>query len=334
MAVKTTHLAIVAFVMATCFSLPSNLFGQPATQSRPAETTPTPDEKAEQAAETQVQEQAKSKTKAKKKKPSEHFMRIRKNARGKLLALETSITRYELTNAAGEPVTVDLIGAVHVGEKEYYEDLNERFEKYDSMLYELVAPEGTVIPKGGRQTEGIPLNPLAAMQMGMKETLGLEFQLDLIDYNKDNFKHADMSPEEFSESMVENDESLMKYGLKAIGQSMAMQAAGGQSADSMGMLMAAFSSNKEMHMRRMFAKQIKQMEAGMVIFQGKDGSTIVTHRNAKCMEVLKEEIAAGKTNLAIFYGAAHLPDMERRMLSDFKAKRAGQVWLEAWRLTE
>ena len=327
MSVTKTHFAIFALGLASCFSLPSSVNGQTATQPA-AEAQASDDE----ATETKAQEEPKSK--AKKKKPSEHFMRIRKNARGKLVALETSITRYELKNRDGETVTVDLIGAVHVGEKEYYEALNKRFEQYDSMLYELVAPEGTIIPKGGRAAEGIPTNPLAAMQMGMKETLGLEFQLELIDYNKDNFTHADMSPEEFAESMVENDESLMKYGLKAIGQSMAMQAAGGQSTDSIGMLMAAFSSNKEMHMRRMFAKQIKQMEAGMVIFQGKDGSTIVTHRNAKCMEILQDEILAGKTNLAIFYGAAHLPDMERRMLSDFKAKRAGQVWLEAWRLTE
>ena len=326
MSLTKTHVAIFALGLASCFSLSDNSYGQSTTQPEVEAQA-----SGEDATETLVQEKTKSKDK--KKKPSEHFMRIRKNARGKLIALETSITRYELKNAEGNTVTVDLIGAVHVGEKEYYETLNERFEQYDSMLYELVAPEGTVIPKGGRESKGVPINPLAAMQMGMKETLGLEFQLELIDYNKDNFKHADMSPEEFAESMVNNDESLMKYGLKAIGQSMAMQAAGNQT-DSIGMLMAAFSSNKEMHMRRMFAKQMKQMEAGMVIFQGKDGSTIVTHRNAKCMEVLQEEISAGKTNLAIFYGAAHLPDMERRMLSDFKAKRAGQVWLEAWRLTE
>ena len=324
MAFTKTNVAIFALGLASCLSLLSNAYGQSATQKQPKAAA------SGQATETQPQE---PQAKTKKKKPSEHFMRIRKNARGKMIALETSITRYELKNADGEKVTVDLIGAVHIGEKEYYEDLNERFEKYDSMLYELVAPEGTVIPKGGRANEGIPTNPLAAMQMGMKETLGLEFQLDLIDYNKDNFTHADMSPEEFAESMVKNDESLVKYGLKAIGQSMAMQAAGGQSTDAVGMMMAAFSSNKEMHMRRMFAKQIQKMEAGMVIFQGKDGSTIVTHRNAKCMEILEDEIASGKTNLAIFYGAAHLPDMERRMLSDFKAKRAGQVWLEAWKLT-
>ena len=87
-------------------------------------------------------------------------------------------------------------------------------------------------------------------------------------------------------------------------------------------------------MRRSFAKQIKDMESGMVMFQGKDGSTIIDHRNAKCMEVLKGEIAKGKRNIAIFYGAGHLPDMQNRLTSDFKMKRAGQDWYEAWSLSD
>ena len=270
---------------------------------------------------------------AQSQKDSEHFMRIRRDYRGRQLALETSITRYEIENEDGERVTVDLIGAVHIGEKEYFQELNRRFDDYDSLLYELVAPEGTVIPKGGGARGGVPTNPLAAMQKGMQSALGLEFQLEHIDYTKDNFIHADMSPEEFSESMTNNDESLAGYGLKAIGQGIAMQSAG-KSNDSLGMLMMAFSSNKQYRMRKMFAKQIKQMEAGMVVFRGKDGSTIITHRNAKCMEVLQQEVAKGKKNVAIFYGAGHLPDMQRRLMSDFKAKRAGQVWLEAWKLRE
>jgi len=265
--------------------------------------------------------------------PSEHFMRIRKDSRGRDVALETSVTRYELTDKEGNRITVDLIGAVHIGEKEYFEKLNQRFEQYESLLYELVAPEGTVIPKGGGQEEGIPTNPIAAMQVGMKTALGLEFQLEHIDYTKDNFVHADMSPSEFSESMAANDESVLKYGLRAIGQSMAMQSSG-QGGSNLGLLMGMFSNNKELRMRRSFAKQIKDMESGMVMFQGKDGSTIIDHRNAKCMEVLKEEIAKGKRNIAIFYGAGHLPDMQNRLTSDFKMKRAGQDWYEAWSLSD
>ncbi len=263
-----------------------------------------------------------------------HFMRIREDRKGRAVSLDTSVTRYETRNSAGEKVTVDLIGAVHIGEKEYYQKLNKRFEGYDSLLYELVAPEGTVIPKGGRDKEaGGIINPIAAMQKGMQVATGLQFQLDHIDYTKANFVHADMSPEEFAESMKENDESIGGYALRAIGQSMAMQASG-KGDQSMAMVMAMFSKNKTMRIRRAMAKQIHNMESGMIIFEGKNGSTIIDHRNAKCMEVLRREIEAGKTNIGIFYGAGHLADMEQRMLVDFSAKRGGQYWLPAWKLTK
>ncbi len=258
------------------------------------------------------------------------FMRIAKDTAGKPKALQTSITRYEMFTQQGNRVTVDLIGVVHIGEQEYYQQLNHQFEQYDGLLYELVAPEGTVIPQGGREQD--MANPIAAMQVGMKSVLGLEFQLDHIDYTKSNFIHADMTPQEFAESMKENEESVGGYALKAIGQSMAMQAAGKSNADGLGMMMALFSSNKEVKLRRNFAKQMLQMEGGLVMFEGKDGSTIIDHRNAKCMKVLQREIEAGKRNLAIFYGAGHLEDMEQRLLNDFGMKRAGRTWLQAWSL--
>ena len=320
------------FQLALFFTLTVVAFLAPAVTQAQVATAPETETTQESEAATAQQDDEKAKTRPKKKKGSADFMRIRKDHRGRDVALETSITRYELVTEKGDRITVDLIGAVHIGEKEYFQKLNKRFENYEAMLYELVAPEGTVIPKGGGGG-GIPTNPIAAMQSGMKAVLGLEFQLEHIDYTKDNFIHADMTPEEFSESMVANDESFSKYAVRAIGQSMAMQAAG-KGGDNMGMLFAMFSKNKELRMRRSFAKQLKSMETGMVIFQGKDGSTIVDHRNAKCMEVLESEIAAGKRNIAIFYGAAHLEDMQRRLMSDFKMKRGGQVWLEAWSLTD
>lgn len=269
-------------------------------------------------------------TERKHRPSADGFLRVRVDRRGKPVAMETSITRYEKVNEQGERITVDLIGVVHIGEKEYYELLNQRFEQYESLLYELVAPEGTKIPKGGdRGSQG--MNPIAALQMGMQQVLGLEFQLQHIDYTKDNFVHADMTPEEFSESMQQNEESISGYALRAIGQSMAMQAAG-KGDDSLGMLFAMLSSNKEIKMRRNFAKRMLDMEMGMIMFEGKDGSTIIDHRNQKCMDVLQKEIEDGKRNLAIFYGAGHLPDMEQRLLEDFGMKRAGRSWLTAWSL--
>lgn len=257
------------------------------------------------------------------------FMRIRKDDRKRPVALETSITRYVGTNASGKPILVDLIGVVHVGEQGYYEALNEQFKQYDATLYELVAPEGTRIPKGGRIEEGGG-NPIAALQMGMKSMLELEFQLEHIDYTVDNLVHADMSPEEFFDSMSNNEESVGRMMLNSIGSSMAMQNKG-KSAE-MGLVMSLFSSDRTKSLRRTMAQQMEDIEGGMAIFRGKDGSTIIEHRNAKAMEVLKREIDAGKTRLSIFYGAGHLPDMQKRLLEDFQLKRAGRTWLTAWDL--
>ena len=80
------------------------------------------------------------------------------------------------------------------------------------------------------------------------------------------------------------------------------------------------------------AEQMQNVESGMVIFEGREGSTIIDYRNAKAMDILKREIAAGNKKLALFYGAGHLPDMQKRLLSEFQMKRAGQYWLEAWKL--
>lgn len=261
----------------------------------------------------------------------DHFMRIRKNQRRKSQSLETSITRYETKSQDGEPITVDLVGVVHIGEKEYYAALNQQFQQYDAVLYELVAPEGTRIPAGGRDS-GEGLNPIAALQMGMKSMLELEFQLEHIDYNRDNFVHADMSPEEFLESMRNNDESFGKMFLKALGQGMAVESRGQVSGGDL--LLAVLSKNPTLRLRRTMAEQMKELEGGMAIFEGRDGSTIINHRNAKALEVLRAQIASGKRKLAIFYGAGHLPDMERRLLSEFQMHRGGQFWLEAWKLAE
>ncbi len=260
------------------------------------------------------------------------FMRIRRDARKRPVALETSITRYEGVDAAGKKFLVDLIGVVHVGEREYYQALNEQFQHYDATLYELVAPEGTRIPKGGRAAmdEGEGVNPIAALQLGMKSMLALEFQLDHIDYTASSLVHADMSPEEFFESMKKNEESVGRMLINSLGSSMAMQNKG-QAAE-MGLALSMFSKDPTKSLRRTMAEQMQDMEGGMTIFNGKDGSTIINHRNSKVMEVLRGELKKGHDELAIFYGAGHLPDMQKKLLQDFQMKRAGKFWLTAWDL--
>ena len=58
------------------------------------------------------------------------------------IALETAIVRYGPTTMTRliKTAHVDLVAAVHIGEKEYFSTLNQLFQTYDVVLYELVAP--------------------------------------------------------------------------------------------------------------------------------------------------------------------------------------------------
>lgn len=325
--------SLICFSLIACLSVPVFAFAIDAPRSaRSIEQDAAKNtDVAKSSKDESDNDEKKSKRKArgdKSKYDMDLFLRVRRDRRRKPLAMETSVTRYETKNDDGERVTVDLIGVVHIGEGKYYRALNRQFKKYDAVLYELVAPEGTRIPKGGRGGGG--MNPVAALQQGMQSVLGLEFQLDHIDYTVKNFVHADMTPEEFLESMEKNDESFFKIALKAIGQSMAMQHSGQMT--EFDLLSAMFSNNREQKMRRLMAEQMKDMESGMVIFEGKDGSTIINHRNTKALQIMQDQIGAGKKNLAIFYGAGHLPDMDEKLLKKFGMKRGGQFWLTAWDL--
>jgi len=48
--------------------------------------------------------------------------------------------------------------------------------------------------------------------------------------------------------------------------------------------------------------------------------------------VLRDRIAAGEARIAIFYGAAHMPDFDARLRADFGLQPRETVWLEAWDL--
>jgi hypothetical protein len=257
------------------------------------------------------------------------FIRVRRDGERRPLAMETAVVHYTAAKRPG--VQVDLVGAVHVGDKAYYDELNKLFEQYDVVLYELVAPEGTRVPKGGRK--GPSTHPIGAMQEGMSAVLELSHQLSCVDYTKTNFMHADMSPDDFSKAMEDRGESFMQMFLRLMGTGIAQNAAGNTGGvDEAGLIMALFSKDRAIKLKAILAQQFESLDGPLAALDGPGGSAIITERNKRCFEVLDKQLAAGKKKIAIFYGAAHLPDMERRLTTDYDFKRSSQAWLKAWSL--
>jgi hypothetical protein len=264
------------------------------------------------------------------------WVRVDFDAQQKPLGMQVAIVRYagQATGTDGQKrdVLVDLIGAVHVGDIAYYDALNQRFKQYDALLYELVAPPGTVVePNRGSSNT----HPIHVLQNGMKTMLELDHQLEKVDYRAANFVHADMSPDQFAKSMEDRNESFLQMYFRLMGTALAQQSAGGgKGASDFDIFAALFAKDRPRRLKIIMAQQLADMESILVSFGGEQGSAIITERNKIALGVLKDQLAAGKAKLGIFYGAGHLPDMHQRLIKDFGLKPAEVTWLTAWNLSE
>jgi len=236
---------------------------------------------------------------------------------------ETAITSY----ADDTGHAVDLVGVVHIADAGYYAKLNEELTHYDAVLYELVAKHGT---RPSRQRVNDSL--LSRFQIGLKRFLELEFQLDAIDYGRDNFVHADLTPKRMAQLMNEKGESVAKLVLRAMLVGIQRQHEGNGPHYSFAHVLLAFlSPDRARYLKFLLAHDLGDVERTVATFgaDNASGTVLVGERNKAAIAVLREQMKAGKHRLAIFYGAAHLPDMENR-LRRLGFRKRGQRWLTAW----
>ena len=249
----------------------------------------------------------------------------------KTVRLQTSVTRY-----VKDGVSVDLIGAVHVADKQYFMDLNELFTKSEVLLFELIGGEqikAGVQLKEGKQ-ENLEFSLLGAMYEQMQKRLDLTGQKEHIDYFKENFVHADLTIEEFQTLQKEKKESILSFALKNANSTQKAinerKKAGEKvkQASSIQMLRALITGNTDL-LKYNLVFNLGNGDDQIAAFAG--DSVIIGDRNIKCLDVMNVQIKKGKKNIGIFYGAAHFPDMEDRML---KAgfKKTTQFWMTAWNI--
>ena len=269
--------------------------------------------------------------------------------------LQTAVVRF----TKGE-VSVELVGAVHIADKKYYEALNKRFESYEALLFEgiggdkpAMAPAAAAEVAEGPAEEPAepevaeeapveegPVEEIPAAKVPAKKEkldglhgayesgakwLGLAYQMKVIDYRKANFVHADLSMAEFTALQKERGETLLgfvlKSGLKKTDKPV-------KEPSSLKLLVSLVRGDKD-GLKRELVHTLGAGDDQVAALAG--DNVIIGDRNAKCLEVLDREVLAGKKKLGIFYGAAHFPDMEKRLVADGWTK-AGDEWMTAWEI--
>lgn len=238
--------------------------------------------------------------------------------------LEAAVVSYRNPQGA----VVHLVSAVHVGETRYYTDLSKTFASYDVLLYEMIKPRGMAVPVPGQKSDSM----VSMFQRFLKDTLELDFQLDAIDYRAKNFVHADLDAETFAQLQEERGENILTLMLRSIMAEMQRPQAQQPEVSITELLVALTSPDRARHFKLILGRQFEDMEAKVAGLEGPNGSVLVTERNKAAINVLKEQLAQGKKNIGIFYGAAHMPDLSQR-LKDLGFTPINTQWVTAWDMT-
>jgi len=257
------------------------------------------------------------------------FARVAVDEQEKPIALQLAIVTY-VSRDDSRNISVDLISAIHVGDKAYYAELNDRFENYDALLYELIAPKDTVVDRTAEEREGFVSNA----QLILKNILDLTFQLDEIDYSKPNFVHADLSPAELSQSMDERDESLYVYFWRVFYASMDEYAKDPLGIRDWKMLSAVLSANDDNAIKILIAYEMTDLKQMRKILGDDSDSAVIGARNERAIEVLRSILDSGtdRMRIGIFYGVAHMLDLEERLVNEMGLVRQEVLWIDAWKL--
>ena len=148
----------------------------------------------------------------------------------------------------------------------------------------------------------------------LKSALELDFQLDDIDYTRPNFIHADLDRDTFDQMQEARGESFETLMLQQLLHALAnppKEETDEQSLEDMVNILTA--PDMERQIKVVIARQLGEMDSSAMGLDGPGGSVIVTERNKAALAVLQQSITSGKKKIAIFYGAAHMPDMTHRL---------------------
>ena len=258
--------------------------------------------------------------------PETLFLRATETAE-KLSAIQTASVEYRPVTGHGPAVW--LVSVAHLGTPEYFAAIQQRLDAKSIVLFEGVGLEDQMQASPGAATheEGI--------QKQLSNALGLVFQLDAIDYRRKNFVNSDLPVAGVEKEIRARTETAAAPNET---YQMLMGAIQGspQTMDLLKPMMAFLTASPEMReTTRLLLIEVLSRAEEMVGFaksispEMKDlFDVLLTGRNAIVLRDLKTQIAQhppGET-IAIFYGAAHMTELAKRLREELHYAPAAQVW--------
>ena len=292
----------------------------------------------------------------------EPFMRVTNGATG-AVELQVAVRKLVPTNGIG-PV-IWLSGASHIGETNYYAQLQKHLDAQALVLFEgihagrktgatnAVASEKAAAnstpaakPEAAAPAPAAKPGERTSLQKDLAESLGLVFQLEAINYARTNFRNSDLSVQELRELMDKDDEpatpdspkekrknEAFEQLLKAMeGNSLfgTLLKAGFKMVGGNPMLqaMTKLALIEALGSIRGDLSRMKSLPEDMQRLM----EVLIQTRNDAVLRDLRAELKrpAPPASISVFYGAGHMDDLERRVRREFGYRAESDLWLPAF----
>jgi len=236
-----------------------------------------------------------------------------------IVEMRTEAQRF---TAEGKP-DVWLVGAIHIGSKKYYSEIQTLLDSQGTVLYEGVKPSKNA-PAPVPAAKPDPNAPKPIYQV-LSDALGLVFQLNEINYKHTNWVNSDLSMDDLDKLNKE------KGGGKPTSFDTIKQVLDPNSpmAKQLAAMLGTASDGMKEALKLVIAASVASGK-----MPGVDATMqeiVIEARNKAALDVFAKTISAPAPpkSVAIFYGAMHMPDMEKNLMATYGYKPAEQKWFLA-----
>ena len=195
---------------------------------------------------------------------------------------------------------VSLVGVMHIGEREYYEELTNHIQGADSVLWEKIDASNPQTYEGQKLTQS--MEGLHKYYGNMARAYGVDLEYEIIDFENppENWEHCDMDIDTLGRELAKYPKELNIIKMCEL----------------LGDL--GIVTPKEIFKVAVTRKDQKDDE----------GSVIISKRNDIVKKRIDELLQEDKEKIAILYGAGHMDDLEN-YLTEKGFELEEEKWLKA-----
>lgn len=220
--------------------------------------------------------------------------------------------------AEGKPV-VWLVGAMHIGAKPYYADLQRLLNYQDTVLFEGVRNGPKPVTSAPGTTGAKPVYQV------LSDAIGLDFQMNDIRYDNPKWKNADLTWAEL-EAMNKKGTDGKPTQFEGI---QSLLDPNSPNAKMMSTVLGMATPGMKEAIKLMIVKTVAKGASGII--NPETEKIILTARNKAVIDALDATFATPEPpkSIGVFYGALHLKDLEETLVSKYGYRLDEKRWFVA-----